>query len=466
MNALVQKQKAYFDSGETLPLSFRIRQLKKLKKGIETNEKKILEALYQDLRKPEIEAYNSEILGVVADIDYTLKRLKGWVKPRKVSTPLMHLPAKSLIYPEPLGEVLILAPWNYPFQLTLMPAIGAIAAGNCAILKPSEYAPHTSSMIAEIIRDNFEENYLAVVEGDAEVSKTLLQEKFDHIFFTGSAVVGKMVMSAASRHLTPVTLELGGKNPCIVWKDAKIEVAAKRILWGKFLNAGQTCVAPDYLLAHKEIHKRLTEALIKGIREFYGPQPRQSKDYGRIINKNHFERLKKYLDGVTIVAGGECDPNDLYIAPTLLTDVNESSQVMQEEIFGPLLPIIEFEKMEEVIDRIKSKPNPLSLYLFAEDKNVQETILRRTSSGGVCLNDTVSHIVGSTLPFGGVGESGFGSCHGKASFDTFTHFKSVLRRSFLFDAKMKYPPYRGDLRKMKKILSFLLKWPEVVFSDG
>jgi len=457
IKTVIERQKEYFRSGKTRPLEFRIGQLKRLKDGIERNEKIILEALYRDLRKSEIEAYNSEVLVVTADFDYTLRRVKKWVRPKKVRTPLMHLPAKSLIYPEPAGVVLILSPWNYPFQLTFVPLIGAIAAGNCAILKPSEYAPHMSAAVAEIIRHDFEEDYITVVEGGVEVSKALLQEKFDHIFFTGSTEVGKMVMRAASQHLTPVTLELGGKSPCIVWKDANIEVASRRILWGKFLNAGQTCVAPDYLLVHRDIGSKFTEALIEGIRKFYGPSPQQSKDYARIINETHFERLKKYLEEGTVVFGGEHDKKDLYISPTLLSNVKESSPVMQDEIFGPILPIIEFETIKDVMDRIKSKPKPLSLYLFTDDKSVQDVILRSTSSGGVCINDTVSHIIGSDLPFGGVGESGFGSYHGKASFDSFTHYKSVLRRSFSFDARMKYPPYQVELKKIKRILKFLLR---------
>jgi len=457
LGTLIQKQRNFFNSGKTLALEFRIVQLKRLKDCIERNEKIILEALYKDLRKSKIEAYNSEVLVVTAEIDYVLKRMSKWTRPRKVRTPLMHLPAKSLVYPEPAGVVLILSPWNYPFQLTFAPLIGAIAAGNCAVLKPSEYAPHMSAVMAEIIRNNFEQDHVTVADGGVEVSKALLQEKFDHIFFTGSTNVGKMVMRAASQHLTPVTLELGGKSPCIVWKDANIEVTSRRILWGKFMNAGQTCVAPDYLLVHKDISKRLVEALINGIGKFYGPSPQQSKDYGRIINQNHFERLTKYLEDGTVLFGGEHDKKDLYISPTLLSNVKPSSPVMQDEIFGPVLPIIEFETMEDVIDRMRSKPKPLSLYLFTDDKSVQEAILGNTSSGGVCVNDTVSHIIGSDLPFGGVGESGFGSYHGKASFDSFTHYKSVLQRSFSFDAKMKYPPYPVELKKIKRILKFLLR---------
>jgi acyl-CoA reductase-like NAD-dependent aldehyde dehydrogenase len=457
MSTMIEKQKEFFNSGKTLPLEFRISQLKRLKDSIDRNEKVILDALYKDLRKSEIEAYNSEILVVTTEVDYVLKRIKQWARPRRVKTPLMHRPAKSLIYPEPAGVVLILAPWNYPFQLTFAPLIGAIAAGNCAVLKPSEYAPHMSAAMAEIIRNNFEQDYITVTEGGVEVSKALLQEKFDHIFFTGSTNVGKLVMRAASQHLTPVTLELGGKSPCIVWKDANIEVTSRRILWGKFMNAGQTCVAPDFLLVHKDIRKGLIETLINGIGKFYGPSPQQSKDYPRIINENHFERLIKYLEDGTVLFGGEHDKKDLYISPTLLSDVKQSAPVMQDEIFGPILPIFEFETMEDVIDRIRSKPKPLSLYLFTNDRSVLEAILRNTSSGGVCINDTVSHIVGSGLPFGGVGESGFGSYHGKASFDTFTHPKSVLRRSFSFDARMKYPPYQVELKKIKRILKFLLR---------
>ena len=457
MSAMIEKQKEFFNSGKTLPLEFRINQLKRLRDSIERNEKIILEALYKDLRKSEIEAYNSEVLVVTTEVDYVLKRISKWTRPRKVRTPLMHQPAKSLVYPEPAGVVLILAPWNYPFQLTFAPLIGAIAAGNCAVLKPSEYAPHMSAAMAEIIRNDFEQDYITVTEGGVEVSKALLQEKFDHIFFTGSTNVGKMVMRAASQHLTPVTLELGGKSPCIVWKDANIEVTSRRILWGKFMNAGQTCVAPDYLLVHKDVRKGLIEALINGIGKFYGPSPQRSKDYARIINQNHFERLIKYLEDGTVLFGGEHDKKDLYISPTLLSDVKQSAPVMQDEIFGPILPIFEFETMEDVIDRIRSKPKPLSLYLFTNDRSVLEAVLRNTSSGGVCINDTVSHIVGSGLPFGGVGESGFGNYHGKASFDTFTHPKSVLRRSFSFDARMKYPPYQVELKKIKRILKFLLR---------
>ena len=457
MSAMIEKQKEFFNSGKTLPLEFRINQLKRLRDSIERNEKIILEALYKDLRKSEIEAYNSEVLVVTTEVDYVLKRISKWTRPRKVRTPLMHQPAKSLVYPEPAGVVLILAPWNYPFQLTFAPLIGAIAAGNCAVLKPSEYAPHMSAAMAEIIRNDFEQDYITVTEGGVEVSKALLQEKFDHIFFTGSTNVGKMVMRAASQHLTPVTLELGGKSPCIVWKDANIEVTSRRILWGKFMNAGQTCVAPDYLLVHKDVREGLLEALINGIGKFYGPSPQRSKDYARIINQNHFERLIKYLEDGTVLFGGEHDKKDLYISPTLLSDVKQSAPVMQDEIFGPILPIFEFETMEDVIDRIRSKPKPLSLYLFTNDRSVLEAVLRNTSSGGVCINDTVSHIVGSGLPFGGVGESGFGNYHGKASFDTFTHPKSVLRRSFSFDARMKYPPYQVELKKIKRILKFLLR---------
>jgi len=457
MSAMIEKQKEFFNSGKTLPLEFRINQLKRLRDSIERNEKIILEALYKDLRKSEIEAYNSEVLVVTTEVDYVLKRISKWTRPRKVRTPLMHQPAKSLVYLEPAGVVLILAPWNYPFQLTFAPLIGAIAAGNCAVLKPSEYAPHMSAAMAEIIRNDFGQDYITVTEGGVEVSKALLQEKFDHIFFTGSTNVGKMVMRAASQHLTPVTLELGGKSPCIVWKDANIEVTSRRILWGKFMNAGQTCVAPDYLLVHKDVREGLIEALINGIGKFYGPSPQRSKDYARIINQNHFERLIKYLEDGTVLFGGEHDKKDLYISPTLLSDVKQSAPVMQDEIFGPILPIFEFETMEDVIDRIRSKPKPLSLYLFTNDRSVLEAVLRNTSSGGVCINDTVSHIVGSGLPFGGVGESGFGNYHGKASFDTFTHPKSVLRRSFSFDARMKYPPYQVELKKIKRILKFLLR---------
>jgi len=454
---VVQQQREYFSSGETLPVESRIKALKKLKGSIEQNEKGILEALYRDLRKSETEAYSSEVALVMAEIEHAMRGVAKWAKPTRVKTPRMHFPGKSFIYPEPVGVALILSPWNYPFQLLLAPLVGAIAAGNCAVLKPSEYAPHVSSATAELIRGNFGEEYIAVVEGGVEVAEALLQEKFDHIFFTGSTAVGKIVMNAASRHLTPVTLELGGKSPCVVWDDAKLEIASKRIVWGKFLNAGQTCVAPDYVLVHKDIREGFVNALIEAMKSFYGPSAQYCKDYARIINGKHFERLVGYLNDGRVVFGGMYDESDLYIAPTLLDSVNESSAVMQDEIFGPILPILEVETIDEAIDRIQSKPKPLALYLFTNDPGIQDLMLRRTSTGGVCINDTISHMVGTYLPFGGVGESGFGSYHGKAGFDCFSHNKSVLKKGFLFDTKLRYPPYNVELRKLRKLLKLLLK---------
>ncbi|MEH2231966.1 MAG: aldehyde dehydrogenase [Nostoc sp.] len=448
---IIQTQRDFFQTGKTKDVNFRIEQLKNLKQAIIEHEQSIVEALQADLHKPEVETYLTEI-SVIKDIDYAIKHLQNWSKPQKAAVSWDFFSYSAKIYPEPLGVVLIIGPWNYPFQLIISPLIGAIAAGNCAIIKPSEIASHTSDVIAKIIAKHFDPAYLAVVEGGVEASQKLLAEKFDHIFFTGGTAVGKIIMAAAAKYLTPVTLELGGKSPCIVDTDVNLEHTVRRITWGKFINAGQTCIAPDYLLVNKTIKKDLIDGLEKSLKEFYGENPANSPDYARIISQKHFERLVSFLKDGEVVIGGENQPSERYIAPTLIDNVSLEDSVMQEEIFGPILPIIEYTDITEAIALINSRPKPLALYLFSQDKNLQKRVLQETSSGGVCINDTVMQVGVSSLPFGGVGDSGIGNYHGKASFDTFSHKKSVLQNSFWLDLKWRYAPYQGKLPLIKKLL--------------
>lgn len=467
VKGILAKQRTFFATSQTKALSFRIAKLKQLAELIQTHENEILAALSSDLGKPAIEAYGSEVLVTLSEIQYTLKHLKNWVKPQKVSTPMTLFPGSSKIYAEPLGTVLIIAPWNYPFSLMMQPLIGAIAAGNCAVLKPSEHTPHTSDLIVRVINTNFDPSFVTAIAGGVETSQALLAEKFDHIFFTGGTAIGKIVMEAAAKHLTPVTLELGGKSPCIVDVDCDLEITAKRIIWGKFYNAGQTCVAPDYLLVPKSIKAVLIEKLLKYVREFYGENPQQSPDYARIVNHRQFDRLLSLLGEGKILIGGNGDRSDRYLAPTLIDlgsvdlgsvdpnslDPNASeAKVMADEIFGPILPIVEYEGLDEAIAFVNSKPKPLALYFFSNDKLKQKRIINELSFGGGCLNDTILHLGNPELPFGGVGNSGMGNYHGKASFDTFSHRKSVLKNSFRFDLKWRYPPYKISLETLKKFI--------------
>lgn len=451
ISELIHQQRQFFGTGKTRDIQFRIDQLKRLKQVILARKSEILQAVNADLNKPEAEAYLTEI-GVIREIDYALKSLKSWVKPRKVKTPIDQFPATAMIYPEPLGVVLIISPWNYPFQLAISPLVGAIAAGNCAIVKPSEISENTSQVIVQVITEAFDPAYIAVVQGGVEVSQNLLAEKFDHIFFTGGTAIGKIVMEAAAKQLTPVTLELGGKSPCIVDTDINLEYAAKRITWGKFINAGQTCIAPDYLLVNREVKPLLLERMQAYIREFYGEDPSQSPDYGRVINQRQFNRLSGYLQDGKIVTGGAINADKRYIAPTIMEGVSWDAPVMQEEIFGPILPVLEYTTLEEAIAKINQQPKPLALYLFSRNKQAQQQVLQATSSGGVCINDTIMQIGVSELPFGGVGNSGIGSYHGKASFDTFSHQKSVLKKSFAIDIDWRYAPYAGKLNLLKRII--------------
>ncbi|MEI6369846.1 MAG: aldehyde dehydrogenase [Nostocales cyanobacterium ELA608] len=448
---IIAKQRQFFQTGKTKDLAFRIAQLQILKQLVMENKPAIIQALKSDLHKPEFETYATEI-GVNKEIDYALKHINNWTKPKKAAVPWDLFSYSAKIYPEPLGVILIIGPWNYPFQLIISPLVGAIASGNCTIIKPSEFAPHTSNLISELIHKYFSPEYITVIPGSVETSQQLLAEKFDHIFFTGGTAIGKIVMAAAAKHLTPVTLELGGKSPCIIDTDINLEHTAKRITWGKFINAGQTCIAPDYLLVDQKIKPDLINALKKYLQEFYGENPATSPDYARIIHQKHFHRLTNLLKCGKVIIGGETKPEELYIAPTLLDNVSLEDAVMQDEIFGPILPIIEYTDINEAITLINSRPKPLALYLFSQNKNLQKRILQETSSGGVCINDTVMQVAVSSLPFGGVGDSGMGSYHGKASFNTFSHYKSVLQNSLPWDIDWRYAPYQGKLSLLKKII--------------
>ncbi|HEY9631275.1 MAG TPA: aldehyde dehydrogenase [Coleofasciculaceae cyanobacterium] len=451
VTSLVQQQRSFFATGKTKDIEFRIAQINKLKQAIKDCQDEVMAAVHADLNKPSVEAYMTEI-GVIQEINFVLKHLRAWAKPKSVALSLEQLPARAKIYPEPLGVALIISPWNYPFQLMISPLVAAIAAGNCALLKPSELAPATSRVIANLIQKIFDPAYVAVVEGGVEVSQAVLAEKFDHIFFTGGTAIGKIVMQAAAQHLTPVTLELGGKSPCIVDADIHVENTAKRIVWGKFINAGQTCVAPDYLLVDRRIKSALLEAMKATLQEFYGDNPATSPDYARIINAKQFDRLTSLLQDGKVVIGGETIAAEKYIAPTVLEGVSWDDRVMQDEIFGPILPLLDYENLEEAIAQINARPKPLALYVFSKNPQVQQQVLQQTSSGGVCINDTIMQIAPSTLPFGGVGESGMGSYHGKAGFDTFSHFKSVLSKPFWLDLPWRYAPYKDKLSLLKRMI--------------
>ncbi|KIQ93762.1 Coniferyl aldehyde dehydrogenase [Anoxybacillus thermarum] len=448
MNELLQKQKRYFRTGETLSLKFRLKQLIRLKETVKKYEQMITDTLKAELNKSPFEAYTTEIGIVYEEIRFVTKRLSDWMKPQRVSTPLTHVGSKSYVYPEPYGVSLIIAPWNYPFQLAISPLIGAIAAGNCAVVKPSEYTPAMSTLLKTIVAEAFPEEYVTVVEGGVDVSQELLSLRFDHIFFTGSVPVGKIVMATAAKHLTPVTLELGGKSPAIVDQSAHLELAAKRIIWGKFLNAGQTCIAPDYVLVHEAVKQPLLEKMKRYVDELYG----NPDAYGRIVSERHAERLVRFLANGTVVHGGAYDIEQRWIEPTLLDDITWDDAVMQEEIFGPILPILTFETIDEAIQMINDYEKPLALYLFTEDQDVQQQVLHQVSFGGGCINDTIMHIASPHLPFGGVGQSGIGSYHGKASFDAFTHYKSVLKQTTKFDIPLRYPNFPHALKWVRKLL--------------
>ena len=449
--SILQAQRDFFASGQTRPISFRLEQLKRLKEAILERQEAIVEAAKADLGRPDFEGYFE--IGVLAELSYVLKNLKKWAKPEKVSLPLAQLPGSAWVQPEPLGCVLIIGPWNYPFQLVISPLIGAIAAGNCAIIKPSEIAPATSKVVADLIRAIYPPEFVSVQEGGVEVSQSLLAQKFDHIFFTGGTRIGQIVMEAAAKQLTPVTLELGGKSPCIVDKDVDLQVAAKRIAWGKYLNAGQTCVAPDYLIVHEEIKAAFLTILQDTIRESYGEDPSQSPDLSRLVSDNQFDRVAALIEGEEILIGGQTNREERFIAPTVLNNVSWDAPVMQEEIFGPVLPVLSYTDVSGVIAQINARPKPLALYIFSRDKALQARILSATSSGGVCINDVILHLAIWGMPFGGVGDSGIGAYHGKTSFNTFSHMKSVLKKPFWPDIDWRYLPYGDKLEFFKKVIS-------------
>lgn len=425
--------------------------LKTLQKSIIAHESEIFDALKKDLNKSPFEAYETEVGITLQELQYVIKHVRSWAKPERVKTPLLHFKSTSFILSEPYGVVLIMSPWNYPLQLSIAPLIGSIAAGNCTLIKPSAYSPATSAVIAKIVRECFDEGFVAVIEGGREANQALLKEKFDYIFFTGSVEVGKTVMAAAAENLTPVTLELGGKSPCIVDCNTNLEITARRIVWGKCLNAGQTCVAPDYLLVHKDVKNDLLNSMKKYIAEFYGQHPHKSEDLPKIINRKHFDRVKELLNCGKTVVGGQYDEKTLKISPTILDDVSWDEPVMQEEIFGPVLPVLEFDDLSQVIETVNKRPKPLALYLFTTSKQTEKKILENIPFGGGCINDTIVHLATSYMPFGGVGESGMGGYHGRWSFDTFSHKKSILKKSNLIDIKLRYPPYRDKLSLLKKM---------------
>ena len=450
---LVANLRARFDSGVTRPLAWRLEQLKKLEAMLRDNQDELGAALTADLRKPEIEGFMMDIGIVATEIADMRKRLKSWMKPQRAATPMAVQPAKSFIIREPLGVVLIIAPWNYPVGLLLTPLVGAIAAGNCAVLKPSEVTMRTSAVLGRRVPEYLDKDAVAIVEGGVEETRALLEQRYDHVFYTGNGRVGRVVMEAAAKHLTPVTLELGGKSPCIVDHDVDVKVAARRIAWGKFMNAGQTCIAPDYVLVHESREQELVRELGTAIRDFFGDDPKRTPDYARVVSRRHHERLAKLLESGTPAIGGQSDAEECYIAPTVLRDVSPSSPIMQEEIFGPILPILPVQGVDEAIEFVRKGEKPLALYVFSSNDAVAERVVASTSSGGVCVNGTIFHIANPSLPFGGVGESGMGAYHGRHTFETFSHKKSVLSRGFRFDPKWMYPPYGG--LKTKLVQRFL-----------
>ena len=453
IHAIVKKQRAYFYTGATLNVDFRLAALKKLKTAIQKRQDEIHAAIQADLGKSAFESYMCETGLTLSEISYMLKHTRSFAREKRVPTPLAQFHSRSFTKPSPYGSVLIMSPWNYPFLLTIEPLVDAIAAGNTAVLKPSAYSPNTSAVIKELIEDCFPPEFVTVITGGRSENTCLLKEHFDYIFFTGSQAVGKEVMRQAAEHLTPVTLELGGKSPCLVDRTANLKLAARRIVFGKFLNCGQTCVAPDYIYCDPVIKDQLVEEIKKEIRRQFTGDPLSVSTYGKIINEKHFQRILKLMDPAKTVWGGSTLPEKLKIAPTVMENVTFSDPVMQEEIFGPILPVLTFATVKEAVELVNARPKPLACYYFTSKKDREKTILQKVSFGGGCINDTVMHLVSSHMPFGGVGNSGMGGYHGKDSFDTFSHRKSVLKKSRLIDMPLRYPPYKDFYFKvMKKIL--------------
>jgi aldehyde dehydrogenase (NAD+) len=453
IDQLVENQRELYRSTPSFTFKERIELLTKLEQVLYKYEKEINQALFEDLRKCSFEAQIAEFIFVMNELKMIKKNLKSWMKDKKVKTPLIHFPAKSFIRPEAFGCVLIISPWNYPFQLLFSPLIGAIAAGNRAVIKPSELSTSTSKLTARIISEAFDPSVVACVEGAVEETTRLLDNKFDYIFYTGNGVVARIIMEKAAKNLTPLTLELGGKSPCFVFGHQKLDITAKRIVSGKFFNAGQTCIAPDYILVEKERYEELVEKLEKYITEFFGKEVEKSSSYGRIINERHFDRLSSLYSEEEVIFGNKLIREEKFISPTILK-ANKDSKSMEGEIFGPLLPIIPVQNLKEAIDYVVEGDKPLAKYIFSDDEKIIESILSRVSSGGVTINDTLMHIANDHLPFGGVGESGMGSYHGKCSFDLFSHQKSVFKATTAFDVPLKYPPFFGKLKLVKWLMRF------------
>lgn len=451
IKTLIEKQKKFYTSGRTLDIKYRLDALKRLKDKINANLDEIHGAIRKDLGKSAFESYMCETGLALSEISYMLKHTRRFSRERRVPTPLAQFASRSFVKPSPYGTVLIMSPWNYPFLLTVDPLADALAAGNTVIIKPSAYSPETSAVIANLVAECFPPEYVAVITGGREENKALLKQEFDYIFFTGSQAVGREVMRSAAENLTPVSLELGGKSPCIVDSSANIKLAAKRIVFGKYLNCGQTCVAPDYVYCHASVKERFIEAVKKEISLQFGSEPLASADYGKIINAVHFERVRGLIDPEKLVFGGESDPETLQIAPAVMDGVTRADKIMQEEIFGPVMPVMTFNDIGSVIEDVNSQPHPLALYIFAKDKKIIRRVTRSCSFGGGCVNDTVIHLATSNMGFGGVGASGIGSYHGKAGFDAFSHHKSIVDKKTWMDLPMRYRPYKkfnGKLIRM------------------
>ena len=448
---MTDRQRRFFDTGKTFALSYRLQALTALERAVVGYEQRLSEALRSDLGKSRAESYMCEIGLTLSELRYMKRHMRSFDRRRPVRTPLAQFSAKSYTVREPYGVVLVMSPWNYPVLLTLEPLIGALAAGNCCVVKPSAYAPETSRVLAQMLRECFPEEYVAVVEGGRRENQELLAQQFDCIFFTGGVQTGRMVMEKAAAHLTPVTLELGGKSPCIVDHTADLRLAARRLVFGKYLNCGQTCVAPDYVLAERQIKEELVERIKKEIAAQYGEHPLAGPSYGKIVNRKHFERILGLIDREKLVYGGESNPDTLQIEPTVLDGVTEKDAVMQEEIFGPVLPVLTVDSVEEAYRFVKARPKPLALYLFTSDKKTEERFIKRLSFGGGCVNDTVIHLATSEMGFGGVGASGMGSYHGRKSFETFSHEKSIVRKHTWLDLPMRYQPYNGLKEKLVRM---------------
>jgi aldehyde dehydrogenase (NAD+) len=440
ISIIIDAQRRFFATGKTFETDFRVETLNKLRYLIIQHEKEIIDALWKDFHKPEFEVIATESRFVIKELNHSIRNLRKWVRSRGVRTPIVHFLSHSYVTPQPYGQILILSPWNFPFQLAFMPLVGALSAGNCVILKVSQQVPNIASVMEKIL-SNFPKELIAMIDGDHSVSEYLLDQKFDYIFFTGSPGVGKHVMQKAAVNLTPVSLELGGKNPCVIASDARLDYAAKRVAWGKYINCGQTCVSPDYVLIDKKVKEQFLDLLVKQIRLFYADKPELSNDFARVISSESVERLSNLIRGSNIVTGGDADRATKYFAPTVIRDVKPVDPIMQEEIFGPVLPVIDFDEFNEVYNIINQNPKPLATYIFSRNKKLVREFLRQTQSGNASVNDTVMQIASPYLPYGGVGSSGIGRYHGKKSFETFSNMRSVLVKSNLLDIWLRYPPY-------------------------